>query len=183
MGNLARLFALILGIFVLTFAAFYFVQNSQDETSNVISGHGAIVQSEEQFIFEMIPHHQEAVDTAMIVFEKTENAELKKLAENIINAQTREIEMMDGWKSNWYPDSNYNVNYISMMPPLKSLSGDDLDKSFLQGMIMHHQMAIFMAEQVSVLNPRDEIQDFADDVIEVQSSEIRQMQEMLEDYK
>ena len=42
--------------------------------------HGSMVTSEEGFVVNMIPHHQEAVDTARLVVAKGEIAELKKLA-------------------------------------------------------------------------------------------------------
>lgn len=50
--------------------------------------------SEEEFIVNMLPHHQEAIDTAMIIIATTENAELKKIAQAIIDGQTTEITTM-----------------------------------------------------------------------------------------
>lgn len=141
--------------------------------------HNMMINSEEEFIFEMVPHHQEAVDTAKEILAKTENPELKKLAQNIVNTQTEEISMMEGWKRQWYSDSKYRPSYIRMMPPLGAFSGGDADTAFMQGMIMHHQMAINMAQQVLKLNPRKEVSDFANNIIRVQSAEIAQMQKML----
>ncbi len=47
--------------------------------------------SEEEFIVNMIPHHQEAIDNAKIIIAKSENTELKKIAQVIVSAQTSEI--------------------------------------------------------------------------------------------
>jgi uncharacterized protein (DUF305 family) len=66
--------------------------------------HGNVV-SEEQFIRDMIPHHQEAVDTSKIIVAKSTNPALVKLAQNIIDAQTTEIAMMNGWLKTWYLNS------------------------------------------------------------------------------
>lgn len=52
------------------------------------------VKNEEEFIVNMIPHHQEAVDTARIIAANSTNNELKQLANAIIEAQTKEINMM-----------------------------------------------------------------------------------------
>ena len=53
------------------------------------------VTSEAMFIIDMIPHHQEAVDTAMLV-KDSDKQQLATLANNIITTQTEEINMMNG---------------------------------------------------------------------------------------
>lgn len=45
----------------------------------------------------MIPHHQGAIDMAKIVLEKGKDAEIRKLAEDIIAAQEKEIAFLQGW--------------------------------------------------------------------------------------
>jgi uncharacterized protein (DUF305 family) len=49
------------------------------------------------FIRGMIPHHQGAVDMAKIVLQFGKDPETKKLAENIIASQEKEITMMREW--------------------------------------------------------------------------------------
>jgi uncharacterized protein (DUF305 family) len=140
--------------------------------------HGAMVTSEEAFVVNMIPHHQEAVDTARLVLAKGESAELKKLAQDIITAQEKEIAMMQKWSKDW-KYSTVTASYMNMMGDGTKLSGKALDTWFLQGMIMHHMGAVHMAESLLKLNARKEVSDFARDVIRVQSSEISQMKLML----
>lgn len=45
----------------------------------------------------MIPHHQAAIDMARIVLEHGKAAEIRKLAEEIIEAQEREIKQLEAW--------------------------------------------------------------------------------------
>lgn len=45
----------------------------------------------------MIPHHQAAIDMARIVLEHGKDAEIRKLAEEIIEAQEREIKQLETW--------------------------------------------------------------------------------------
>lgn len=100
---------------------------------NMMQMHGmSPIKSEEQFIFEMVFHHQEAIDSSRIIQKSTENEELKKLANNIITKQKQEIIMMDEWKINWYGYGNYQVSYMEMMPNLDKYLGDLKDKVFLQ---------------------------------------------------
>ncbi len=57
---------------------------------------------EKAFIDEMIVHHEGAVDMAEMLLQKTKRPELVKLGNDIINAQTSEIEMMREWRQTWF---------------------------------------------------------------------------------
>ena len=54
------------------------------------------------FLSEMIVHHQGAVDMAKAVLATSKKPELVKLANDIISAQNKEIEMMKGWQKAWF---------------------------------------------------------------------------------
>ena len=54
------------------------------------------------FLSEMIVHHQGAVEMAKEVLAKSKRPELIKLANDIITAQTKEIDMMKGWQNTWF---------------------------------------------------------------------------------
>lgn len=53
--------------------------------------------ADRDFAQEMIPHHQMAVDMANDVLKSGKDPELKKLAQEIIAAQQKEIEFLKGW--------------------------------------------------------------------------------------
>ena len=53
------------------------------------------------FVEDMIPHHQMAVMMASMLKNGTTRPEMKKLAEDIIAAQTNEIDLMRSWLTNW----------------------------------------------------------------------------------
>ena len=54
------------------------------------------------FVDEMVPHHQGAVKMAEAVLKQTDDAELKKLAQAIIDAQMREIDEMNAFRTEKY---------------------------------------------------------------------------------
>lgn len=139
-----------------------------------------MVRDDEDFLSLMIPHHQEAIDTANIILEKSSNEELKALAQDIVDAQTTEIAQMESWGSEWFgEDFKASDDYEEMMPDLSVLEGEELDQAFIEGMIEHHEMAIMMARQVEMFTERQELLDMADAIVEAQSSEIETMKEWL----
>lgn len=54
------------------------------------------------FIDAMVPHHQGAIRMARAVLTVTEDTELKRLAEQIVADQSREIAQMNRWRAAWY---------------------------------------------------------------------------------
>ncbi|MES2224101.1 MAG: DUF305 domain-containing protein [Patescibacteria group bacterium] len=57
---------------------------------------------DKEFLAQMIVHHEGAVVMAKQVLATSKRPELIKLANDIIAAQTKEIEMMKGWQSQWF---------------------------------------------------------------------------------
>jgi uncharacterized protein (DUF305 family) len=54
------------------------------------------------FIDAMVPHHQGAVVMAKRLLESGKQPALRKMAQDIIDAQTREIAQMREWRRAWY---------------------------------------------------------------------------------
>jgi uncharacterized protein (DUF305 family) len=54
------------------------------------------------FLSEMIVHHEGAVAMAKQVLTTSKKPELIKLANDIISAQNKEIEMMKAWQKSWF---------------------------------------------------------------------------------
>lgn len=55
-----------------------------------------------RFINAMIPHHQGALTMAQDALSKSKRPEIKKLAQDIITSQQKEIEQMKQWRQAWY---------------------------------------------------------------------------------
>lgn len=54
------------------------------------------------FLEDMIVHHQGAVDMALLLQKGTKRPELQKMAKDIIDVQTKEIDMMKVWLTSWF---------------------------------------------------------------------------------
>lgn len=57
---------------------------------------------DQEFLVQMIVHHEGAVAMAEKVLEVSKRPELIKLANDIITAQDAEIKMMNDWKAAWF---------------------------------------------------------------------------------
>ena len=55
-----------------------------------------------RFIDMMIPHHEGAILMAKDALQKSQRPEIKKLAEDIIVAQEKEIAQLKAWGEAWY---------------------------------------------------------------------------------
>lgn len=53
------------------------------------------------FLSEMIVHHQGAIDMANLAKQNAKHDEVKKLADDIVAAQTKEITEMKQWQKDW----------------------------------------------------------------------------------
>jgi uncharacterized protein (DUF305 family) len=56
------------------------------------------------FIDDMIPHHESAIAMAEVARKETKDPEIRRIANDIISAQEREIKQMKQWREEWYPE-------------------------------------------------------------------------------
>ena len=156
--------------------------SKSDSSMGMMDHSMMMVRSEREFLEGMIPHHQEAVDTAKEVMARGGSTpEIKKLAEDIVVAQEKEIAMMKGWYQSWYGEAYVAKAdaYTPMMRDLSKLSGAALDKVFLEDMVMHHEGALMMAQSVQPYIENREITDLTKAIMETQTEEIQSMKRLL----
>ena len=149
-----------------------------------------------KFMQDMIPHHNQAVQMAELVSDRTNNQELRDVAGRIDASQVDEIEFMDGWLSDRgevVPEttahSAMHMSHVMAgmaspddMARLAELEGTEFDRLFLTLMIAHHEGAVTMVEELleqpgSAYDPV--LFQFVNDVTNDQSQEIERMNAML----
>jgi len=145
--------------------------------------HGQTVGSEYDFLAEMVAHHEEAVAAAGELA-RSQRAEMRAFGEAIVVSQSAQIELMEQWLADWYPDRSGRVDYEPMMRDLTGLSGDTLDQAFLEDMIGHHMGAVMMSQQLLMrgLAEHDQVETLAESIRAEQHAEILQMQQWLSDW-
>jgi uncharacterized protein (DUF305 family) len=137
-----------------------------------------------QFIDGMIEHHQGAIDMAGQVLAESERPELRTLAEEIIAAQSDEIEQMRAWRAAWFPDleptggMDMDMGEMEISPD----TATPFDQRFIEAMISHHVGAVHMAEMALQMSAREEIHALAEAIIADQQAEIELMQGWLQEW-
>ena len=139
-------------------------------------GMHVLVRSEAQFLVEMVAHHEEAIDAAGELA-RSDRPEMRELGRSIVEGQTAEVEQMRAWLAEWYPDRSTGADYEPMMRDLEDLTGDELDRVFLEDMIGHHMAAVMMAQQLVVRDLADhpDVEDLARSISSSQHAEILTM--------
>lgn len=146
------------------------------------------------FLTGMIPHHEAAVEMAESYLTHGGNHEmLKPLAESIITTQKEEItqmqdilkELLASGKKDQAQADAYREKYDQMMSMHHAGHGStgqdkSLDTAFASGMLMHHQMAVEMAEGILDHTDEEAVTNLAKQIIEAQDHEIALMQEVLD---
>ena len=144
--------------------------------------------NESMFAEMMIPHHQQAVDMSDLALKKSTNPKILDLAQRIKSAQSSEIIQMQSWlggkeaKSMMSDHSGHSMGGMltdEEFSKLESSSGVTFDTLFLEGMIVHHEGAIDMAQMIKETTTQ-EVNAFGLNVVEVQLAEIREMKDILE---
>ena len=149
-----------------------------------------------KFMHDMIPHHHQALEMAMLVADRTNNPELIDVAGRIDASQGDEIALMQRWLSDRGQDvpdpTAHDAMHIShhmagmatpeQMAELATLKGTDFDRLFLKLMIPHHEGAVTMVEDLleqpgSAYDPV--LFEFTTDVTNGQTAEIERMNALL----
>ena len=149
-----------------------------------------------RFLQDMIPHHNQAVQMAELVEDRTNRPEVVDAAGRITLSQQDEMEFMEQWLSDRgepVPDpTDHGAMRTShrmagmatpeQMDELAASEGTDFDRMFLQLMITHHEGAVTMVEELleqpgSAYDPM--LFEFANDVTNDQTAEIERMHALL----
>ena len=148
---------------------------------------------------DMLPHHAQAVEMALIIRDRTDDEQLRFLATDIILSQQTQIGMMGGWLDLWDLSPNLEGPMMAWMDhpveegepmpgmataeqveSLRTLPVEEAEVLFFQLMIRHHQGAVHMAEAYLERGDQEEVSEFARNIIAVQDREIETMNSMLE---
>ncbi|MFU8867026.1 DUF305 domain-containing protein [Natronococcus sp.] len=155
-----------------------------DEVDHHDDAEGPFNDADVAFMQGMIPHHEQAIEMAKLVPDRTDSRRLCDLAPEIIEVQEAEIEQLREWLEEAGADAHGDHAHDEMegmlseeeLTELGEAEGREFDCLFAEHMIFHHEGAIEMAEDVLEDGRAQRVTDLAKEIIEVQREEIEMME-------
>lgn len=155
------------------------------------------------FARDMQTHHHQAVEMSFLVYQRTEDPEVRTLAYDIITSQQQQAGQMFGWLRQWglpqtgsrapmaWVGSGHGGAHAEadgtmpgMATPqqldgLRAASGVDAERIFLRLMVDHHRGGVAMADAAVARARTPEVRQLAAAIASSQTSEITLLQSML----
>lgn len=145
------------------------------------------------YITNMIPHHQGAIDASQILLKYSKNPTIRKIAQRIIKDQKAEIEefstllpTLETQKKLYSPkevtlfNQQAKADKNAMIQKMDNLSlTPNINKNFLTIMIFHHQCAINISKEILKYTQNEQIRIIAQRIIQTQKQEIKEFETLL----
>ncbi|HMQ33907.1 MAG TPA: DUF305 domain-containing protein [Chloroflexaceae bacterium] len=171
---------LVLGAALLSLAAALWLNRPPGEGS-----------AEVRFARDMIAHHEQAVEMALIMRDRAADETVRVLADDIILTQQNQSGRMAGWLEVWgrpfageeAPMAGH-AEAMGMAPQgevnaLRTLPVAEAEARFLQLMITHHEGGVVMARAALDAGARPEVQRLAESIVRGQQQENELMRGLL----
>ena len=168
------------------------VSDVADQATDTASSVADFNAADVMFAQMMIPHHEQAIEMADIALDPTMGASdvVRDLATRIKGAQDPEIATMQGLLTSWKMSLTMdpNMDHGDMMSgmlsaqdiaDLSALRGTEFDRSWMAGMIAHHEGAIEMATDVVRGGKNAAVKTLANAITAAQDAEIIEMKKLL----
>lgn len=145
------------------------------------------------YITNMIPHHQGAIDASQIVLKYSKNPTIRKIAQKIIKDQKAEIEefgillpTLETQKKLYSPkevtlfNQQAKSDKNTMIQEMNDLNlTPNINKNFLALMILHHQCAIDTSKEILKYTQNEQVRALAQRIIQSQEQEVKEFEILL----
>ncbi len=167
--------------------------------SVILASDPSTTSAEAGYARDMQTHHDQGVQMAMVIRDRTDDENVRLLAYDIATTQGHQSGQLYGWLTQWgVPQASseppmawmdedahgHDGQMPGMATPeqleeLRAASGVEAERLFLRLMIAHHAGAVEMSEAVLARTSNPTVVSFAQAVVESQESETTLMEEML----
>jgi uncharacterized protein (DUF305 family) len=158
----------------------------------VIPAGAGYTKADVEFMQGMIAHHAQAIVMARLAESNGANPQVLKLSRKIDQSQVPEIQIMQEWlrqykqfapdTSSWRHMSMTGMLTTEQLKELEEARGVDFDRAFLKYMIMHHEGALIMVDELfaaPMAGQEVDVSVFANEVVTAQTGEIGIMRRLL----
>ncbi len=145
-----------------------------------------------EFMQGMIAHHAQAIVMSRLAEANGANPQVLKLSRKIDQSQVPEIQIMQEWlrrygqfapdTSSWQHMQMSGMLTTEQLKELEVAKGVAFDRAFLKYMIMHHEGALKMVDDLfasPLAGQEVDVSVFANDVVTAQTAEIGIMRRLL----
>lgn len=148
------------------------------------------------FARDMSLHHEQAVQMASLVYDRSDDPAIRSLAYDILTTQQGQIGIMSGWLDAWnqpWTSAGPRMAWMGMptegllpgmatpeqMAALRAATGAEAEVLFLEMMIPHHIAGVEMAEYALDHAGQEPVRLLARGIAEAQLLEVDYMRELL----
>lgn len=144
------------------------------------------------FTRDMMAHHAQAVEMAMLIRDRSTDPELRQMTLDMILTQQNQIGQMFAWLELWgvpqeglEPPMGGTSEMMGMatqqdVNSLDTLSVEEAEVKFLQLMIRHHEGGVMMAQDVLEKTNVPVVKRLAESIVASQTGEVSYMEELLQ---
>lgn len=161
-------------------------------TETTAAGTPSFNDADSRFARQMIPLHEQALELAGLVPERSRNPEVRTLAEDVRVAREPQLEQLRVWLEEWGgqtgTDSADGAEPSTMqspsggeMVPLAEQTGSAFDRLWLEAMLTHLEAGVTVAETQLAEGRYRPSQRLAEELLSTHRSEIARVQAMLPD--
>jgi uncharacterized protein (DUF305 family) len=158
--------------------------------------------AEAGFARDMALHHAQAVEMAMIAYQRSTDPDVQLMAYDIATSQQTEIGIMKRWLEEWGLSRSGSQPRMAWMPGgehalrdglmpgmatneeidrLRNATGREVDVLFAQLMLRHHLGGIHMIDAVLAQSDRPEVVSLAERMKSTQQEEVQVFRAMLKE--
>lgn len=133
----------------------------------------------------MADHHEGAVEMSELLLQKGNNGDLKAFAQKVIDAQKKEIDLLDRYddlKTKSSESDKFQKEMMATMAPMMNSEipiHNHIDMDYVQQMIPHHQSAVDMAKVYLKYGKEKELLTLSENIIKEQEKEITFLKDWL----
>lgn len=143
------------------------------------------------FILQMLPHHQAAINMCQNILNYTQNPALIKMANSIIKEQTQSIANMEkilntcsqpqNSPSDLYLyQSKFSEISLIMFNNMQNASAtNNINDNFIHEMLPHHKGAIFMCKNVLRFKICPELRPICNSIITMQEAGVKKLERLI----
>ena len=143
------------------------------------------------FAAEMVPHHLSAIEMAEVAERRGQRRQLRRLAGGIAHVQDEEVLILrredaqlaraDVERGELGVPAHATGMHDGNAERLRRVAADDVDRTFVELMVPHHEGAIAMAEAELAKGTDPELRDLAQRIVDSQRREIAFMRGLVGD--